>query len=784
MKRTLLAFFALCFLSAVSCQKEQLKSDVKDESKHVTMHAEACKNYIDSENAIIWGTSEFVTMYYNDGEAKFAQSEASSADKNNGLKQGQFDFSITPSTAISYTIGGVYPSSAVVEEATKCKVAIPSEQNATASSYDPAAYVMVIKPEVVSEIPSEWTASFRRASALNKITLTGVQADVKYFEIETESALFGGEAIIDLSTGETESYSKKTNVVAVKYATALPAGNMDIWFTSWDAVIPANEKVKVTAYTATGYYQKEITAKAGGIIFSEGNLNKLSVDFSSVTFHTYTIKDFAQTYVKGLEKWENTTTTGETIGNVTVKGHYIPHNFIFEHKGMSLTKAQAYDFAVNAMQNMYNDSNVGFSSELQALKGYVWVEDAFNENAGRFENIFVNIDLLRNFTYRANNWQSSHSHVLPTSCGYTNDTTTGEPSIKGKGYKGTCCLERHNLMMMRLYKYLLDEQFESDLAAIESNIHINSSLYEETELYAASTSMNFSSSASSSDFSFTSIADWTAVEDADWITISKTSGEAVYGSQSISVSVTANSGSSRSADIIISTKNSTLTINVSQDAASKPSIKEFAEEYVKLLSVWETTIVNMPAEKPYCAIARNNVHSIPMDSKITVKGSEYTISQMLEVAMRSYLLLIGKDGNDAKSIGAGKFASVTPAIMSSDLPGYHTYGINYWYLDNSNNGGPLRYQKQACKVTASWLTNYSERNVNFANNNSGAWGNFAGYNGGQLTNYTGLGTPGRAQIALIRMFKMLLDDKIESGVAAYLADKEIDSTLYGNETYD
>ena len=122
--------------------------------------------------------------------------------------------------------------------------------------------------------------------------------------------------------------------------------------------------------------------------------------------------------------------------------------------------------------------------------------------------------------------------------------------------------------------------------------------------------------------------------------------------------------------------------------------------------------------------------------------------------------------------------------MSADVPTSHSYGIGYWYLDNQNNGGPLRYKGKANQVTTAWITNYVERNVNFANGNGGKWGNMAGYNGGQLTNYTGTGIPSRCQIALIRMFKMLLDNKIESGVADYLSDKVIDSTLYGNETYD
>lgn len=776
MKKTFSVFSALCALLLVSCNKEQMTQETADATQRVTMYVSDGKSYIDPDNAIIWGKSEYVSMYYNDGTAKFARSSENSADANDGKSQATFEFAVSPEVADSYTIGGVYPASAILEAATKCRVTVPAVQNATASSYDPAAYVMVIQPQVVTEIPTEWVASFRRAAALNKITLKGVKGDVNCFELKTSSSnVFGGEAVIDLSTGETESYAARTNSVEVRYATALPSGNMDVWFTSWDATIPAGEQVTVTAYTAGGYYQKTITAKAGGIAFAEGKLNTLSVDFSSVELQAYTLKDFAHLCENALEKWETTTTSGKTIGNVTVKGNYIPQDYTFVYKGLSLTRAQAYDYAVNGFNLL--DGGAAFTTELPALHSYKYGQDPYNENSGKFANIFVKLDLVRNAVKRAIDW-AGNSKILPNNIGYVAGQVTG--------YDGRCSLERHFLMLMRLYKYLLDNNFESGLKDIENDIYLNAGLYSLTELSTKVTTLTLSSDGdgASADVDFLAIAKWNASSSADWLTVSPTRGNASYANQTLTVTAETNTGSERSATVTITTDNSTVSFSVLQEPASKPTIKDFAQEYVKLLDVWETTIVDMPTGEPYCAIARKNVHSIPMDTKITVKGNEYTVSQMLEIAMRSYLLLTGKNGNDATTVGAGKFKAVTPVTMSADVPTSHSYGIGYWYLDNQNNGGPLRYKGKANQVTTAWITNYVERNVNFANGNGGKWGNMAGYNGGQLTNYTGTGIPSRCQIALIRMFKMLLDNKIESGVADYLSDKVIDSTLYGNETYD
>lgn len=312
-------FYLLAAAAAIltSCQAEKLDIDAGGSLcvKMVAV-AEETRTSIESDYSVTWGKGEYVTMYYNDGTCHLADSDGSSADAYDGKSEATFSFTISPAPKGSCRIGGIYPSSAVGKNpsGSTVEVNIPSVQNATASSYDPAAFIMVIKPETVSEIPTSWTAWFRKAAALNKLTLKGIGAPVSKVVISSPSSDLCGDGVIDLDSGQTTGYRNTENSISVLYASPLPKGDATVWFTSWNASVQQGEELTVTAYSADGYYTKTITAREGGIAFIEGKLNFLTVDFSSVKLTPYSLRDFAEAFVTCLDVWEN------TIGKVDADG--------------------------------------------------------------------------------------------------------------------------------------------------------------------------------------------------------------------------------------------------------------------------------------------------------------------------------------------------------------------------------------------------------------------------------------------------------------------------------
>lgn len=278
----------------VACNKEEVINPSNDGTLHIDVvaavedlaNAADTKTYI-SGTDILWGTDEQMEIALIDPtdatKGTFKSSEATS--EFDGKAQATFSFNVTMETEpASFIYGGVYPYNNGIDntDPSAYKVSLPEIQNATAESYDPAAYILVAKAESFAEAQTTWMASFKRATALNKITLTNLEDGITSVEIILpEDAVIAGRRYIDLSTGALgEIYYNETNSIRVNYATALSAASKDIWFTSWNAEVPAGANITIKAYSETATYTHTITAREEGISFKEGYLNTLTVDMS------------------------------------------------------------------------------------------------------------------------------------------------------------------------------------------------------------------------------------------------------------------------------------------------------------------------------------------------------------------------------------------------------------------------------------------------------------------------------------------------------------------------
>ena len=294
------ALAAIAATASVSCQKEMAAPEQPEitENKEVQIKVTAVpqalagaetRTYINSSNTILWGTGEYMKLAVN---TTFATSTDASADSFNGLSQATFSFSITPGQANKYIYMGLYPASAAGAspntDPTSYKVNLPKIQNATATSYDPAAYIMVAKPQEFTSVQDEWMASYRRATALNKITLKNLPSgiSIKRVVITAPNKKLAGGRHIDLTSGESSDIYSNENTIEVKYdSTPLSGTNVDVWFTSWDVEVAAGETLTIVAYTSDNKsYTKTIEVPSGkSIKFQEGYLNTLGANFSGIT---------------------------------------------------------------------------------------------------------------------------------------------------------------------------------------------------------------------------------------------------------------------------------------------------------------------------------------------------------------------------------------------------------------------------------------------------------------------------------------------------------------------
>ncbi len=229
------------------------------------------------------------------------------------------------------------------------------------------------------------------------------------------------------------------------------------------------------------------------------------------------------------------------------------------------------------------------------------------------------------------------------------------------------------------------------------------------------------------------------------------------------------------------------------ESLAKPvTIKDFAVEYVKLLDIWETTtgkidrLSNSELAGEDCKDFVENAHYIPNTTTITLGEKSYNTADIWELALRSYLLVRGLDGNDDQTIGPSFAKLESAASMSTTLlPATHGFGWNSPLIESSNGGYLVKLvdnKEVHCQVDPIILDNWAQRSLNFYLKNDGKITNLCGYPKPEhgITNYKGCFSSGRSLITYAFFFKYMLDNNLDKADGLG-EDVVIRSELFGDE---
>lgn len=376
------------------------------------------------------------------------------------------------------------------------------------------------------------------------------------------------------------------------------------------------------------------------------------------------------------------------------------------------------------------------------------------------------------------------------------DTENPDNNLSYEPYRGIISPMRTFLIAIRFYKYLLDNNITDNIYDAVKDIDWDYDLYgvELPALEISKTEYNIESVAGSTvSVTFNATKDWTITSSESWLSVSPASGSASNAIQVV-VTAEANTGAERSAVLKLKAGDMSVDITVTQSAHIDATIKDFAEQYVKILDIWEKTtgtvnmVTGLTLEGDNYDEANNiqNAHYVPSDTKISVCGVEYNTADMLELALRSYAILRGLDGHYTASYGVDSTPKLESAgTLSSALPATHGY---VWgsmpFNEGSGNGGPLMMGSSddpdnaiANTVKLDILDNWLERNMNWAIKNTGI-SNMSGYPRGPITGYYGAFCAQRGLITYARVFKYVLDNKLDNLVGVS-ADQTFDSDYLG-----
>ena len=870
------ATIALAAVSSFACNKIAEPSVALSGKEMVFISSRenlASKSFRMDDGSVWWNAAEEVSIFYGSGAAGGSRFVSTNTD-----------IAETVELAGTITVGdtesdfwGVYPYSAENScDGSSITTVIPARQAGVARNFSDNVFPAMAKASSTS-LPF-WNLCggikfFVSRADIKSVTFKGNNGEALAGKVKFVFGADGKPEVAEVIEGQTEVTLTAPGGGSFQagksyYMTLLP-GALDRGFT-------ISFQTASTIGSVTSTNPQTIKRSTFGV------LNNLDTAVTDWTANMPSLRDFAAEFVKGLDVWASTTGNVDADGAHNKYGpegswenvHFIPivgdptgpyyqngNNqydytlytpWVLNVGGTEISSSQAWEIAIRGLMNMctaegeafldgMTDRNKAFTAQdglamsaapvSETSPSNQWGQNPWYEydnlvRQGDSEVLNVDID----FMLKVGAWHVVRSFIavgankpLGKIGNYQEFGSTSNTLNLGT-YEGYISAMRELLVMMRIYKYLLDNNIDSNIYTALQGVMFDVDLYgvEQPDIRLKTKSLDFGSAEQTKDATFVAKTEWTASSTASWITVNPTSG--IQGEVTIQVTAAANSGDAREGKVIIKGGNVTegLEIAVSQAqyiAPSQSTLKDFAVEFVKGLDVWASTIGNVDADgernQHSKAGAWENVHFIPIVGNtasdyynygnnqydysvytpwvLNVGGTEISSSQAWEIAIRGLMNMCTAEGeafldgmtdrNKAYTLQDGLALSAAPISATSKD---NKWGKHPWYEYNNlvKDGGA-----EVTEVGIEFMVKVGAWHVvrSFiavgANSPLKAIGNYQEFgtasNTLNLGNYKGFISPMRELLVMMRIYKYLLDNNIDSNVYTAIKDQKFDFDLYG-----
>ena len=870
------ATIALAAVSAFACNKIAEPSVALSGKEMVFIASRenlASKSFRMDDGSVWWNAAEEVSIFYGSGAAGGSRFVSTNTD-----------IAETVELAGTITVGdtesdfwGVYPYSSENScDGSSITTVIPARQAGVARNFSDNVFPAMAKASSTS-LPF-WNLCggikfFVSRADIKSVTFKGNNGEALAGKVKFVFGADGKPEVAEVIEGQTEVTLTAPGGGSFQagksyYMTLLP-GALDRGFT-------ISFQTASTIGSVTSTNPQTIKRSTFGV------LNNLDTAVTDWTANMPSLRDFAAEFVKGLDVWASTTGNVDADGAHNKYGpegswenvHFIPivgdptgpyyqngNNqydytlytpWVLNVGGTEISSSQAWEIAIRGLMNMctaegeafldgMTDRNKAFTAQdglamsaapvSETSPSNQWGQNPWYEydnlvRQGDSEVLNVDID----FMLKVGAWHVVRSFIavgankpLGKIGNYQEFGSTSNTLNLGT-YEGYISAMRELLVMMRIYKYLLDNNIDSNIYTALQGVMFDVDLYgvEQPDIRLKTKSLDFGSAEQTKDATFVAKTEWTASSTASWITVNPTSG--IQGEVTIQVTAAANSGDAREGKVIIKGGNVTegLEIAVSQAqyiAPSQSTLKDFAVEFVKGLDVWASTIGNVDADgyrnQHSNAGAWENVHFIPIVGNpagsyynygnnqydysvytpwvLNVGGTEISSSQAWEIAIRGLMNMCTAEGeafldgmtdrNKAYTLQDGLALSAAPVSATSKD---NKWGNYPWYeYDNLVKDGGAEVTEVGIEFmvkVGAWHVVRSFLAVG-ANKPLQAIGNYQEFgtasNTLNLGNYKGFISPMRELLVMMRIYKYLLDNNIDSNVYTAIKDQKFDFDLYG-----
>ena len=459
-------------------------------------------------------------------------------------------------------------------------------------------------------------------------------------------------------------------------------------------------------------------------------------------------------------------------------------------------------------------------SELDIWGNYPWYEST--NDAQPINKSAINPYII----VRTAAWFLTRQQGLGKIGNYQIYGTDPSENIIEEGYSGFISSMRMWLIAARFYKYLLDNKIEENVYDAVKDVTFETDLYgvDLPDIELVTKRVDILSDGTAMTAKFNAKEAWTAKASESWIHVTPESGEAGVG-VSLSISADPNTGAEREGKVTVTGGNVTegLEITVVQGKYIDPSsvtLKEFAQEFVKGLDVWAATVGTVESEGFHLiekGTAWENVHFIPigktggpydshagnqhddMYTPWTIKVGEttYTAAQAWEIAVRGLLDLVLTEGQGYIDImtsrnqpgytfGDNGSLSETMTAVPSERAKWGNYP---WYEAGDDYKGLFYNDAPVEEVGIDLITKaivgHLVRGLVGIPGVFDALGNIGNFqvfgtddSTLMLDGYAGYIAPMRELIVMMRVYKYLLDNNIDSNVYTAIKDVKFDYDMY------
>ena len=258
---------------------------------------DATRTVLGSDGVVTWAKSgETLAVLENsvtDSKTEVAKKESKAGETTDGGRTMKFGVSLSEKNADTYDYYAIYPNGALVDNPSdfaQVKIQLASTQYPTASSFGPAADILVSNP-ILGETaqPTSLELQFARVVAIGKMVITNLnpEENVQKVTFTATGKTVTGRSKIDMTdaSGVDYGYSGQgvDNVVLDYSDKTIPANGMTAYFTCWPFELAAGDTFSVVVETENYIFTKDVTlAKGRSLAFKAGRASEFNVNFADV----------------------------------------------------------------------------------------------------------------------------------------------------------------------------------------------------------------------------------------------------------------------------------------------------------------------------------------------------------------------------------------------------------------------------------------------------------------------------------------------------------------------